>query len=113
MKRGSPGHPAGQTAGRISMARLQISAEFIRSSTATVFQPISTADHDSADRYTIRPEAPSKGISRKGRTHRTVAGLWQDIERYKQGFLPQTNPFRLQNLSIILNLEHRNIAGEA
>jgi hypothetical protein len=29
-----------------------------------------------------------------------------------QGF-SANEPFRLQNLSIILNLEHRNIAGEA
>ena len=64
---------------------------------------------------TIHPEAFSKGISRKGRTHRTIAAepcIAGHRKTRVQGF-SANEPFRLQNLSIILNLEHRNIAGEA
>ena len=60
----------------------------------TVFQPISTADHDSADRYTIRPEAPSKGISRKGRNTSDDSGGTVHHRTSKDtctGILPQTN----------------------
>jgi|GEM_PF-189756 hypothetical protein len=59
------------------------------------------------------PKHPRKGFRGKIETHRTVAGLWQDIERHVCRDFSANEPFRLQNLSIILNLEHRNIAEEA
>gem|GEM_PF-5332715 len=82
----------------------------------TVFQPISTTNHDPADRYTIRPEAPSKGISRKGRNTSDDSGGAVHHRTSKDtctGILPQTNLSVCRIYLLYLIIEHRNIAGEA
>lgn len=64
----------------------------------------------------IRPEAPSKGISRKGRNTSDDSGGAVHHRTSKDtctGILPQTNLSVCRIYLLYLIIEHRNIAGEA
>lgn len=96
------------------MARLQISAEFIRSSTATVFQPISTADYDPTPTPLIRTPRSTleRNFAERSNPSDGSGAVAGHRKTRVQGF-SANEPFRLQNLSIILNYRAQKHRGRS